>query len=258
MQFPKEGSLTSVEEYERVTRAFGLPMKPVRPDWMDFEYIDRCWRVDEVLYDPNRLRALIKERMKHANVLFVQREFAEEESNDWDFVVWATYGLHKSRRLLPHIRKQVAEKILIELPGHLRHIALVVVDGPFTGFDPYGSNEQSLFGSARFTNRWSTANQLEEIPETYREVLHGADFLPFTDTNFDLMVEDCCQAVPSARDAKYLGSRFTIRVVEDNPEKDQRILYVRRIDEKQVHIFSGKVVGAVKAARAVADLVGDV
>ena len=32
----------------------------------------------------------------------------------------------------------MAEKILIALPVELHGIALVVVDGPFTAFDPYG------------------------------------------------------------------------------------------------------------------------
>jgi hypothetical protein len=222
---------------------------------MDFGYIARCWCVDEALYDPDRLRGLIRERMAALNVSLEQRELLEDEAEHWDFVVWATYGLHNSRRLLPNIRKQVAEKILIELPAHLRHIALVVVDGPFTAFDPYGGSERSLFGSARFTNHWSTNDQFEPIPPRYRDALHAPVFRPFRETNFPLMVEDCCRAVPSANAARYLGSRFTVRVVEDNPDRDQRILYVDKADDKNIFIFSGKVVGAVKAASKVVDLV---
>ena len=67
------------------------------------------------------------------------------------------------------------------------------------------------------------------------------------------MRKDCCDSVPAARDAAYLGSRFTIRVVEDNPEQDRRILYVRDDKPCEIHIFSGKVVSAVKAARLVCE-----
>ena len=66
------------------------------------------------------------------------------------------------------------------------------------------------------------------------------------------MREDCARAVPAAREAKYLGSRFTVRVVEDNPQ-DRRILYVQDGAPGEMHIFSGKVVSAVKAARLVCE-----
>jgi len=54
-------------------------------------------------------------------------------------------------------------------------------------------------------------------------------------------------------DAVYLGSRFTIRVVENNPQQDRRTLYVQEAAPGEFHIFSGKVVSAVKAARIVCE-----
>jgi hypothetical protein len=67
------------------------------------------------------------------------------------------------------------------------------------------------------------------------------------------MKEDCSLAIPLAKQAKYLGSRFTIRVVENSPESDRRILYVKEGAPGEFHIFSGKVVSAVKAARLVCE-----
>ena len=49
---------------------------------------------------------------------------------DYDFVVWATYGLGPSRGLFKSVKYQVAEKILIRLPQQLQGVSLVVVDGP--------------------------------------------------------------------------------------------------------------------------------
>ena len=48
---------------------------------------------------------------------------------------------------------------------------------------------------------------------------------------------------------------FGVRVflVEDNPEHDRRILYVRDGAPGEIHIFSGKVVSAIKAARLVCE-----
>jgi hypothetical protein len=74
-------------------------------------------------------------------------------------------------------------------------------------------------------------------------------------TNFDAMRKDCCLAVPVAKQAIYCGSRFTMRVVEDNPAEDRRVLRVKEGAPGEFHIFSGKVVSAVKAARLVCEKV---
>ncbi len=80
---------------------------------------------------------------------------------DYDFVVWAVYGLGPSRGLFKSVKFQVAEKILIQLPKQLQHVSLVVIDGPFTAFDPYGNSERSMWGSAKNTNHWTTTDPNE-------------------------------------------------------------------------------------------------
>ena len=71
------------------------------------------------------------------------------------------------------------------------------------------------------------------------------------------MRKDSALAVPSSRNAVYLGSRFTIRVVEDNPAQDRRTLYILEKDKGEIFVFSGKVVSAVKAARLVTRRISD-
>lgn len=250
---PREGSRTRPQEYEQIMRSHGLPLYACHPDWVNFEYIDRCYEVEENIYDPDLLRLVIQSRLDALGIKFEQSVFLREMREDYDFVVWATYGMAASRDIFKIAKYQVAEKILIALPAELQGIALVVVDGPFTAFDPYGSSRHSLFGSAKHTNHWTTSNPADAIPEKYLSVLNQSEFVPFAHTRFDAMREDCCLAVPAAKDAKYIGSRFTLRVVEDNPEHDRRILYVRDGLPGEIHIFSGKVVSAVKAARMVCE-----
>jgi hypothetical protein len=250
---PREGSRTSPEAYESIMRAHGLSLRPCHPSWMDFGFIDRCYEVDEHIYDPDTLRSLIEARIQAVNIRFEQRAFPYELRSAYDFVVWATYGTGPSRAIFKIAKYQVAEKVLIELPAKLRGIALVVVDGPFTAFDAYGNSTNSLFGSAKHTNHWTTTDPAGTVPVRYHDILNGAEFLPFAHTRFEAMRADCSMAVPSARAAKYIGSRFTMRVVEDNPQHDRRTLYVQDGLPGEIHIFSGKVVGAVKAARLVCE-----
>lgn len=250
---PKEGTRTAPDLYERVMAEQGLPLKACRPEWMNFDFIDRCYEVDENIYDPNALRQLIETRIRALAIPFEQKEFTMTMRDDFDLVVWATYGLGPSRRVFKIAKFQVAEKMLIELPTALQHIALVVVDGPFTAFDPYGGSRRSLFGSAKNTNHWTTTDPDEPIPGPYAGMLNEQEFRPVPFTRFEGMRNDCCKSAPAAKDAKYIGSRFTIRVVEDNPEHDRRILHLQEAAPGEIHIFSGKVVSAVKAARLVCE-----
>jgi hypothetical protein len=250
---PREGSRTRPQEYEQIMRSHGLSLHACRPEWMNFEFIDQCYEVEENIYDPDLLRSVIESRLHALRIKFEHSVFLREMRGDYDFVVWATYGMGPSRDVFKIAKYQVAEKILIALPAELQGIALVVVDGPFTAFDPYGNSRHSLFGSAKHTNHWSTSDPLSPIPEKYLRVLNKSEFTAAANTRFEAMREDCCLAVPAAKGAKYIGSRFTLRVVEDNPEHDRRILYVREGLPGEIHIFSGKVVSAVKAARMVCE-----
>ena len=250
---PAKGSLTAPDVFEQVMERFRLPFKPARPQWMDFGFIDRCYEVDEQIYDPEVLRELVTRRIESLAIPFEKRAFTPEMRGDFDFVVWATYGLGPSRGLFKSAKYQVAEKILIQLPPELQRIALVVIDGPFTAFDPYGGSTRSLFGSAKNTNHWTTTNADEPIPELYANLLNRATFEPVPFSRFEDMRKDSSLAVPGSKDAIYLGSRFTIRVVENNPAEDRRTLYVSEPAPGELHVFSGKVVSAVKAARIVCD-----
>ncbi|MBP0616672.1 FAD-dependent oxidoreductase [Jiella mangrovi] len=253
---PRAGSLTTTEDYVSAMDSFGLPLREVKPDWMDFGYIDTCWEVDEYLFDPEILRQLLKEKLESLDITFEKRRFEEVEQSEYDFVVYATYGLSGSHiNLFSEVRFQVAEKILVRFPEALQHVSLVVVDGPFTAFDAYGSSDTSLFGSARYTNHWTSYDESEPLPEQFVGRMNLPTFEPFENTRFEQMVEGAMEVTPLAKDAEYLGSRFTMRIVENRPGDDRRILHVRKSEPGVVHLFSGKVVSAVKAAELVCQMV---
>jgi hypothetical protein len=252
---PKEGSVTPPELFEKVMAQYSLACRPARQEWMDFGFIDKCYEVDEQIYDPDTLRDTVTSQITKLNIPFEKRALKPDERPDHDFVVWATYGLGPSLGLFPNAKYQVAEKILIQLPPALQHISLVIVDGPFTAFDPYGSSEKSLFGSAKNTNHWTTNNPNDPIPEPFAHMLNGPAWGKIDFGRFEAMRRDSMLGVPASKDAIYIGSRFTIRVVENNPISDRRTLYVQETSPGEIHIFSGKVVGAVKAARLVCERV---
>lgn len=249
---PKEGSLTPPDAYEKIMARHRLPLRRCKPTWMNFRFIERCYEVSENIYDPQCLRGLLESRICALCINFRQQCYLPEFRNGYDFVIFATYGLGPSRGIFRAAKYQIAEKILVEMPQPLRDVALVVVDGPFTAFDPYGSTGRSQFGSAKNTNHWTTTDADAPIPQPYADLLNRPAFQPVQFTRFKAMREDAALAVPLAAEAKYIGSRFTIRVVE-NHHHDRRILYLQEETPREIHIFSAKVVSAVKAARLVCE-----
>jgi hypothetical protein len=250
---PKAGSLTPPDAYEDIMARHRLPLRRCEPPWINFDFIDRCYEVDESIYDPTVLREMLESRLQALGVRFRQEPYSPALRSRYDFVIFATYGLGPSRGIFPIAKYQVAEKVLIDLPELPRGIALVVVDGPFTAFDPYGNSPLAQFGSAKNTNHWTTKNPDEAIPEPYVSLLNRPSFEPVSFTRFEAMRDDAARSVPLARSAIYKGSRFTLRVVEDNPEQDRRVLYLEEKTPREIHIFSGKVVSAVKAARLICE-----
>lgn len=244
---PHEGSLTAPDRFEEVCARFSLPLQRVRPDWIDFGFIDRCYRVDEQLYDPVRLREIILARIEALKIGFRQEALAAERAAEFDIAVYATYA-SANLALFNRAQLQVVEKTLIELPQALHGKSILVLDGPFTGFDPYRTADRAQFGSARHSVRWSSFCTDDPIPEPYRELLNRTEFRPVDFTNFAALRGHASRAVPLAAGARYLGSRFTNRLVEYLPEEDPRTLAIKRTSDRVYHVFSGKVIGACKAA----------
>ena len=72
---PREGSRTAPDEYENMMRSHGLALRACRPEWMNFDFIDRCYEVDENIYDPDALRAEIESRIKAMGIKFEREQF---------------------------------------------------------------------------------------------------------------------------------------------------------------------------------------
>ena len=250
---PKIGSRISPHEYIKIMDSFGLSLREVKPKWMDFSFIETCWEVDEELYNPEILREILTFKLKQLKVNFIQRSFQRsKDEKNYDNVIYATYGVSNNWNILPgKIRVEVAEKILVKLPNVLQQCSLVIVDGAFTAFDYCGKGNLSQFGSAKHTNHWKTNSPNESMPDRYKKILNSPQFLPVNFSHYSDMVIDASMAVPLVKKASYMGSKFTTRVVEDAPTSDKRLLYVQKEGAQNYHVFSGKVVGAVKAAELV-------
>jgi hypothetical protein len=107
---PEEHTLTPPDLYECVVSNHGLPLRQCRPEWMNFDFIDRCYEVEENIYEPDLLRALIEARLKAQRIRLREHQFTPEMRPDYEFVVWATYGLGPSRGLFNAVNTKLRKK----------------------------------------------------------------------------------------------------------------------------------------------------
>lgn len=61
---PHEGSHTSPADFEAICERFSLPLQKVKPEWINFNFIAKCYKVEESIYDPTRLSNIIKKKLK--------------------------------------------------------------------------------------------------------------------------------------------------------------------------------------------------
>jgi hypothetical protein len=253
---PYHGTNTSPDEFENICDLFSLPIKECSVPWINLDFIKKCYAVEEQIYDAEILRTVITQKIRRLNIRYIKAPLIKDLLDDFDYIIYATYGTSGSHtHFFEKVQIQVAEKMLILLPEPLQKKSLVVIDGPFTAFDPYRNTKFSLFGSAEHTVHWFTRDPEQPIPSLYNTILNGARFIPVKFTHFHKMVEDAKKSVPMAGEAEYIGSRFTLRIVEDNPKEDRRILRVKQTSDKVFHVFSGKITGAVKAAKLIGNYI---
>ena len=61
-------------------REHGLPLRARRPAWMNFDFIERCYEVDEQIYDPESLRGLIEKRIRATGVTHASRSIFRQDA----------------------------------------------------------------------------------------------------------------------------------------------------------------------------------
>ena len=65
---PHEGSQTPPELFEQVMREHNIPLRACRPEWMNFDFIDKCYEVEEQIYDPEILREELTKQIEARGV----------------------------------------------------------------------------------------------------------------------------------------------------------------------------------------------
>ena len=249
----KKNSLTSAKGYLDFLDRLQLEYRIVEP----LPNTDLTVQVVEDLYDPEILKQLIHERLRGAGVNVILNNLRKKEQiSPETFTISATYSGENLMTERPEIfQYELCEKPVLKLPDDYKKKSIVIMDGPFMCIDPLGSSGHHVMGNVVHAIHSSNVGFEPTIPEGYKELLNNGIISNPKHTNIDLFIESATEYFPNIEKAKYIGSMFTIRVVQANREHDDaRPTLVTEKAKNFVSIFSGKVCTSISAANQVADL----
>lgn len=245
-----EGSLTDVRSYRQHLMTELLEHELVPTDGM-VRGVDLLVRArDERMVDLNELRGILRADLTLADVrLRLGERVFPGALYGFDEVVWATYGREDRRRL----QWEVVEVIVVRLTDAFRNASLVVMDGDFCSVDPMPGGELHMLYDVRWSVRASSLGAEPEIP---LELVNLVDAGPVA-TKRTARVEitrSVARFLPSARDAEYQFSMFTLRAVMPfMGGSDSRPWGVGRMPWGIV-VFPGKLASCISAAERVVEL----
>lgn len=258
----KEGSRLTGAEYLAVLERHNLPYEVVMPAHLNADLLDVAIRAEENLYDPHILRKILVERLRDVGVeVQVGRSVDVDELDDFDQIIVATYAaLNDSYKQRLHLHREyqfeVCEKIVVEIPEFQKGISTVVMDGPFMSFDPWGETGYAVMGHVEHAIHHRSFGHRAEVPEQIAHYLNRGLIENPEVSNAHMMIEASVPYMPLLKDARHVGSMYTIRTVLPRVDHtDERPTIVNAIDDRIITIYSGKVGNSVKAARDVLECI---
>jgi D-amino-acid oxidase len=227
--------------------------------------VDLSLRVQETTINVDALRRACWQRLLRAGVdvrLNTRWPVGSAVPDQADWVVIATYAeLNAVPGVVPAsalaYQFEICEKPLLRLPQEYRGTSMVVLDGPFMCFDPVAGTEDTfLAGNVRHAIHATTVGRYPLIPAGLAGRLNNGLHRQPPSGRWKAFIADGARFFTGFQRAAYLGSLFTTRAVLPGLEDtDARPTLVRRIDERTVTVFGGKISTCVEAAHDVVRLI---
>lgn len=253
-----EGSKVTPEQYLRFCDAAGLEYEQVAIDLVT-DKVGISLRATERLFDPAKLRELVRCELRDANVdVQLKTEATPELLAPFDFVVLAAYA--RNNELLAQLglplqeyQFEVCEKPVVRMPASFGNTSLVIMDGPFMCVDPLGDTGNSVLGNVVHAIHSTNDGYTPEVDENIAGLMNKGIVPGPPITNIDLFIESGVEYIPSLRDAEHLGSMFTVRTVLPRRDAtDERPTLVTMVTPRIMTLFSGKIGTSITAAEQVA------
>lgn len=258
----KKNSLTSVTQFVDFCTKNGLEIKESVLDCVQKDSIDLCVRVKESVYDPKKLKKLSLDKLKERNVkVHLNTEVTDKIFEEFDMVVICTYAnlnilLDKFPELQQEYQFELCEKPVVKLPSSFQNKSVVIMDGPFMCIDPLANTELHLLCNVTHEIHQTNIGKFPEVNEEYLHLLDNGIMKNPSHTNYAKFIKSSLEFFPEIKNAQHIGSMFTVRAVPPRVEDtDERPTLVKKINEKIITVFSGKITTCVEAANEVKKII---
>ena len=250
-------SLVSSEDYIKFVKEMGLDYNICEP----FLGTDLTVEVNEELFDSNKLRVQVIQKIKGAGVKVVRgKKTTEEDFKDFDYIVIATYA--KINDLVDEpiqYQYEVVEKPVVKLPEQYKNKSVVVMDGPFMCLDPYKDGYHVL-GHVEHAIHSTNVGHYPMVLNKYiaAYINTGIVHEPHV-TKINKFIEAGMEFFEDFDKLEHIGSMFTIRtVLPYRDEDDARPTIVNQVAHNVYTIFSGKIGTCVEAANKLVERLKEV
>lgn len=202
------------------------------------DMVEAVFRVQEFAFDAAKLRDLMRQQLRAAEVQIHLNTFVERAAGNADDSVRLTCrGLQGASELaagrvflcgysqinallsasgLPLIplKHELAEMALVEMPAALRNIGITVMCGPFFSVMPFPPRGLHTFSHVRYTphNSWTDGDATPGAIGVPEDVV--------LDSHFRLMQRDAARFLPQLAGCKQVDSLWETKTVLQASERD--------------------------------------
>ena len=130
------------------------------------------------------------------------------------------------------------------------------MDGPFMCIDPLANTDLHLLCNVTHEIHQTNIGKFPDVDKEYLHLLDNGIIKNPSHTNYAKFIKSSAEFFPEIKNAQYIGSMFTIRAVPPRVEDtDERPTLVKKINEKIITVFSGKITTCVEAANEVKKII---
>ena len=260
----KKNSLTNSQQFQNFCSKHNLEFTKTHLELLNSNSIQLCVKVKEDLFDPSKLKSICLKKLKSNNVNLLLNTKADDKIfSNYDFVIICTYAninsiLTKYPLKQMNYQFEICEKPVVKLPSSFNEKSIVIMDGPFMCVDPFGNSGNFVLGNVVHAIHHTNIGKSPVIPKEFQSLLNNQIIPNPPITNFKNFISTAEKFIPEIKNAKHLGSMFTIRAVPPNVDKtDERPTLVQKIDDKIISVFSGKIPTCIQTSKEIEKIISN-
>lgn len=258
---PKKDSKVSGEQFINFCKQSGLNYRQTELSHLNHDLIDVVIEGEETLVDPNKLKQIVKEKIKQRKInLILNYVFSADDMENYEIVVNSTYAnlnwiLDKYPEAKREYQFEVCEKPVLRLPENFKGVSAVIMDGPFFCIDPYSDTDYHVMGNVVHAIHNTNVGLFPSIPDYIMPYLNKGVIKNPSYSRIEKFIDSASFLMPEIKKAEHIGSMFTVRTVLPRVDHtDERPTIVNRLNNKIINVFSGKLGNCVQAAENVLEI----